>query len=263
MLFTLSGQISSNGKFFLEELDKLGRKRNIRWEGTRRENKLKGIWNNTQERKKYYFSLTGYTPPRPPDRLDSLRQATKEEFGVDIPRYRLFFDYLGFPVGAPCYYENLLDTSSVVVIPFPAIHQDTTYLYLRPEPYRMLRRMQRVIESPMVLGVSDAFRSSSTQSLLYQKYGKTRLEAPGYSEHHLGTAVDFNKITKSSPEFLWLLEHAFDYGWVPSNYFREQTYRIPQPEHWRYVGKATALAFREAWRVEIEQLIRQLKSEKD
>lgn len=258
-VYTLSGQISTNGRFSLEELDQLGRKRQVRWEGTRSKYQLTGIWNNRAKGQKYYFTLRAYAPPRAPDHIDSIQRATERQFGVLIPRYRIFEDYLGFPVGVPCHYERLLDTAEISVVAFPAINQDTAYLHLRPEAFRMLRRLQRLAEGEVVLGVKSAFRSTHMQRKLYKKYGEQRIEKPGYSEHHLGTSVDFAEVTEESPAFLWLLQHAFSYGWVPTYYFREQDYLMRHVEHWRYVGKMTALAFREAWRVEVEERIEQLE----
>lgn len=69
----------------------------------------------------------------------------------------------------------------------------------------------------------------------------------GYSEHQLGTAVDF-----STPElngslsgfgntdaYQWLLENAKDYGFVLS-YPEENEYYLFEPWHWRFVGTQLA-----------------------
>lgn len=101
------------------------------------------------------------------------------------------------------------------------------------------------------LRVASAFRSFDTQSSLKAEYRVTygagtanQFSADqGYSEHQLGTAVDFTTTTiggvlltfKSDPAYKWLLDNAYKYGFVLS-YPEGNTYYKFEPWHWRFVG---------------------------
>lgn len=105
-------------------------------------------------------------------------------------------------------------------------------------------------EAGQDLLVASAFRSFSTQSSLKNSYritygsGANAFSADqGYSEHQLGTAVDFT--TKKigavfsgfgkETEYQWLLENAHRYGFILS-YPAGNTFYKHEPWHWRYVG---------------------------
>lgn len=98
--------------------------------------------------------------------------------------------------------------------------------------------------------VASAFRSFATQSSLKAGYtsvygsGANKFSADqGYSEHQLGTAVDFTteklganfSLFASDPAYKWLLENAYNYGFILS-YPSGNTYYKFEPWHWRYVG---------------------------
>lgn len=101
------------------------------------------------------------------------------------------------------------------------------------------------------LRIQSAYRSFGTQANLKAAYRVTygtttanRFSADqGYSEHQLGTTVDFSTSKSAdlsssfdkTPEFAWLREHAHEYGFVLS-YPKGNTYYIYEPWHWRYVG---------------------------
>lgn len=85
----------------------------------------------------------------------------------------------------------------------------------------------------------------------YEKLGKTREEAemkaeeiimrPGYSDHNLGLAVDFNYVDDNFEDlkgFKWLKENAQEYGFIlryPKD--KEDITKVKyEPWHWRYVG---------------------------
>lgn len=101
------------------------------------------------------------------------------------------------------------------------------------------------------LRVASAYRSFGTQANLKAAYKVTygttaanRFSADqGYSEHQLGTTVDFTTVKTGdlsssfdkTPAFKWLTEHAHEYGFVLS-YPKNNKYYIYEPWHWRYVG---------------------------
>ena len=100
------------------------------------------------------------------------------------------------------------------------------------------------------LKVISAYRSFAEQGILKLDYtdtygnGANSFSADqGYSEHQLGTAVDFgmpgakNLQTKfaSSTGYAWLTANAYQYGFILS-YPPGNIYYQFEPWHWRYVG---------------------------
>ena len=120
-------------------------------------------------------------------------------------------------------------------------------------PY--LEKMMTAAEKDgLPLRVLSAYRSFGEQSLLKSSYarkygtGANAFSADqGYSEHQLGTTLDFT--TAENPESLatfgasdqysWLVRHAHEYGFVLS-YPKDNTYFQFEPWHWRFVGVALA-----------------------
>ncbi len=68
---------------------------------------------------------------------------------------------------------------------------------------------------------------------------------PGYSQHQLGTAIDFGSITDAfdaTPESRWLADHAWRYGFslsYPKGYEWLTGYRY-EGGRYRYIGRAAA-----------------------
>lgn len=104
------------------------------------------------------------------------------------------------------------------------------------------------------LMVKSAYRSFGIQSSLKNSYlvtygsGANAFSADqGFSEHQLGTTVDFTKESTGSlavsfentPEFEWLKNNAYKYGFVMS-YPKDNVYYQYEPWHWRFVGKDLA-----------------------
>lgn len=110
--------------------------------------------------------------------------------------------------------------------------------------------------------VISCFRTITRQTTLYnaevQKWlnqGYSEVDAktkagtivavPGTSDHNLGLAVDLNSVEESfenTRQFVWLQEHAAEYGFV-MRYPKDKqdiTKIIYEPWHYRYVGKEHA-----------------------
>lgn len=98
--------------------------------------------------------------------------------------------------------------------------------------------------------VISGFRSFSEQSSLKDNYkftygsGANKFSADqGYSEHQLGTTLDFTTMELGanftnfgkSNAYKWLLENAYKYGFIIS-YPKENSYYQFEPWHWRFVG---------------------------
>lgn len=105
------------------------------------------------------------------------------------------------------------------------------------------------------LQIGSAYRSFGTQAALKTQYkviyGAGTANAfsadQGYSEHQLGTTVDFTTLAsagalngfENKPEYPWLRANAHKYGFVLS-YPPNNAYYKFEPWHWRYVGVALA-----------------------
>ncbi|MDP2788577.1 MAG: M15 family metallopeptidase [bacterium] len=123
----------------------------------------------------------------------------------------------------------------------------------------VLSHLEDMIDSATNDGLSvkvlSAFRSFGTQSVLKANYTFTygagtanKFSADqGYSEHQLGTTMDFTTVTldgnlvgfEKTSEYVWLLGNAHKYGFVLS-YPAGNTYYKFEPWHWRFVGVSLA-----------------------
>ena len=108
------------------------------------------------------------------------------------------------------------------------------------------------------LYVTSGFRSGATQQSLFDYYtsvmglmeAERRSAYPGHSEHQLGTTVDVTGGTTpatsqtfgTTPEGMWIKEHAREYGFVLSYQEgkEEVTGYMYEPWHLRYVGEEVA-----------------------
>jgi D-alanyl-D-alanine carboxypeptidase len=131
---------------------------------------------------------------------------------------------------------------------------DARYWFHR-DAYGHLKRMLIDAKSEGVeIFVISAYRSfyaqSDLKSLYTVTYGKganTFSADQGYSEHQLGTTVDFTD-RETGPSFngfeetaayQWLVNNAHNYGFTLS-YPPDNEYYIFEPWHWRFVGVALA-----------------------
>lgn len=109
-------------------------------------------------------------------------------------------------------------------------------------------------EDGVLLQVVSAYRSFAAQTALKSGYrvrfgtGANAFSAEqGYSEHQLGTTVDFTTEAvggtfvgfDKTAEYEWLRKHAHRYGFVLS-YPKGNTYYQYEPWHWRFVGEKLA-----------------------
>lgn len=129
-------------------------------------------------------------------------------------------------------------------------------LQLIPQVVNHLEDMlEDAIDHGIKIYVQSAYRSFDTQEALKGQYSVTygpgsanQFSADqGYSEHQLGTTVDF--ITTgtggslagfdNTQAYAWLRENAYKYGFVLS-YPKGNTYYVYEPWHWRFVGEKLA-----------------------
>ena len=109
-------------------------------------------------------------------------------------------------------------------------------------------------QSDEQVSLRSGYRSYTTQKQLYARFGnKGTVTQPGTSEHQTGLAVDIDVnrrfMRETDRTYQCFEENAWRFGFILS-YPKGNTY-LPgadtfEPWHWRYVGKRTALLYREA-----------------
>ncbi|MCL4397767.1 M15 family metallopeptidase [Patescibacteria group bacterium] len=121
---------------------------------------------------------------------------------------------------------------------FPVRAEAATYLT------NLLAAMRR---RGLDITIDSTYRTYSQQKTIYDQRHRGNLTAApaGYSEHQLGTAVDFN-ILYPSAAWTWLDQNAQKFGFVMSyrsNQITRSGYTF-EPWHWRYVGVDLATKIR-------------------
>lgn len=123
------------------------------------------------------------------------------------------------------------------------IHSD-----VKPFFEKMVERAKR---DGINLRIISAYRSFDEQislksgyKVIYGAGTSNQFSADqGYSEHQLGTTIDFSTDTlglsftnfEKTPSYEWLLKNAYKYGFVLS-YPKGNSYYQFEPWHWRFVG---------------------------
>lgn len=136
------------------------------------------------------------------------------------------------------------------------------FLYNEEEPEKvdarvwpfLNRLLQDAQDDNIELYVASAYRSFDEQQSLKAGYtvtygsGANTFSADqGYSEHQLGTTVDFMTTGiggtldgfENTEAYEWLRDHAYQYGFILS-YPPNNTYYVFEPWHWRFVGEDLA-----------------------
>ncbi len=116
------------------------------------------------------------------------------------------------------------------------------------------KMMEDALDDGVELWVTSAFRSFDYQSQIKDSYtitygsGANAFSADqGFSEHQLGTTIDFTTRGlngglsgfQTTPAYQWLLDNAHKYGFTLS-YPEGNTYYVFEPWHWRFVGEELA-----------------------
>ena len=144
---------------------------------------------------------------------------------------------------------------SLVEIPSEFIYEKDKKIQIHA---KVLQHLTDLIQSAKNVGINlkiiSGYRSFGEQNNLKDAYtvsfgsGANKFSADqGYSEHQLGTALDFTTAElgsnftafEKSDAYKWFLENAYKYGFEIS-YPKGNTYYQYEPWHWRFVGKQLA-----------------------
>ncbi len=129
---------------------------------------------------------------------------------------------------------------------------------IMPEVLQMVRAARA---DGVTVTFSSTYRSYDYQQGLFARevrmYGKEMAEResahPGFSQHQLGTAIDFGTISdgyEKTREGEWVSAHAWEYGFTlsyPVGYEQVTGYRY-ESWHYRYITRPGALMQREFFR---------------
>ncbi len=147
-------------------------------------------------------------------------------------------------------------------VPLKLSDVDVKYLNIKNKQVQVhadiLPHLNAMLESAKSQGVEiqilSGYRSFSTQASLKSEYrtsygsGANKFSADqGYSEHQLGTTLDFTteKVGAvlagfdKTEAYKWMVLNAHKYGFILS-YPKNNAYYVYEPWHWRYVGVALA-----------------------
>ena len=161
-----------------------------------------------------------------------------------------FYDKYGFPIGGK---NRLLTSDGFVVRDFQldlesmigvscnaGNSQQYTNMYMHREALAQFEAMQAAARRDNIkLSICSAYRDYDYQKRVQRQYPGKAI-SPGYSEHHLGTAVDMADVWWGSNSYRWLKGNAHRFGFILS-YYRTQT--SGEANHWRYVGVDAARAY--------------------
>ncbi|WP_159459732.1 M15 family metallopeptidase [Scatolibacter rhodanostii] len=102
--------------------------------------------------------------------------------------------------------------------------------------YRSVAEQTSVLERAVTQRMSDGMNDDEAREDAFKT-----ISVPGYSEHHTGLAIDFNTVNREfadTDEYLWLQQHAEDYGFIQRYCSEKESITKIDEEvwHYRYVG---------------------------
>ncbi|MBM9537484.1 M15 family metallopeptidase [Desulfobulbus alkaliphilus] len=162
----------------------------------------------------------------------------------------MLIDGIVYPIPPP-WAGNKIEPSGNVVeklrkIPRELTH-DRTEIYLHEKAVAPLKAMtSAAAEEGVALEVHSGYRSARYQRTIIKQLmarGRTfddiirYVAPPGYSEHMLGTVVDFypsNWTFVDTEAYQWLRLHAGEYGFIETYHQNNRTGHPWEPWHWKY-----------------------------
>lgn len=137
----------------------------------------------------------------------------------------------------------------VVMLPIEYTFEESKIYVTAKTRDAFLEMVKAAREDGVELAVDSGYRSVQYQRRIFEKklyegenfYDVARWVAPpGYSEHALGTTLDFVPSDWSfcnTPQEKWLLEHAAEYSFVQTYPQKNKNRFSWEPWHWKYVDE--------------------------
>lgn len=166
------------------------------------------------------------------------------------PREVMLIDKVVYAIPPP-WTGNKIDVYGDVAPHLRSIPAELTYnrteIYLHAKALAPLKAMaSAAAEDEIALEVHSGYRSAGYQRTIIQKLmasGRTfddiirYVAPPGYSEHMLGTVVDFypsNWKFVDTEAYQWLRRHAAEYGFIETYHQNNRTGHPWEPWHWKF-----------------------------
>lgn len=156
--------------------------------------------------------------------------------------------------------ENYAPAKLATITPEYTYDQKRTYRFEADALPFLIDMVQDASADGKNILVVSAYRSFREQSALKSSYRVTYgagtansfSAEQGYSEHQLGTTIDFTTPIlganfaglDKSDAYVWLQENAYRYGFIIS-YPKSNGYYTYEPWHWRFVGVGLATKLHE------------------
>lgn len=184
-----------------------------------------------------------------PDRAESqLAQTPADNETIET----ITIDSVHYPVPAP-WKGNRVDAPKLAYEDFrqipPRFCKDGGKIYVTTETRKHLVEMlEQAEEDGFLIQAESGYRSAHYQKKIYKKMLQEGRDfddivryvaPPGYSNHMLGTAVDFSPSNwrfADTEQYLWLQEHGASFGFEET-YSETNEMKMPwESWHWQYVG---------------------------
>ena len=164
------------------------------------------------------------------------------------------YDQFGLPVGMKHRFVNnegqILGNFELLLEPLdgiwcsgvPGRRERSVYLHTAALPY--FRKMQAAAAREGIeLLVCSGYRGYDHQRKVREKLPH-KAAPPGYSEHHLGTAIDIHDVEWGDSSYAWLKKNAYRYGFILSYFRGHAVLGFPEEaNHWRFIGEEPAAAY--------------------
>ena len=165
---------------------------------------------------------------------------------IDGQTYSVPPPWIGSRIVAPEF-----DYTDFRQIPVEYTHMGSSIYILASAHGPLVEMLKAAKEDGIELKVESAYRSERYQKQIFKRMleeGRTfedivrYVAPPGYSQHVLGTAVDFfpsNWRFADTPDYAWLKENAGQFGFAET-YSRFNKMKMPwEAWHWNYTGSGT------------------------
>ena len=168
-------------------------------------------------------------------------QEPKETVIINDTEYAVPLSWRGHKITMPD-----LTFPAVELLPTELTKNGSKIYLLKKAHDALVAMINKAKQDNIILFVKSGYRSARYQNVIFQRLMKKGrafediacfIAPPGYSEHMLGTAVDFCPSDwrfANSSEYLWLKQHAGEFGFTETFPEERNNNKPWESWHWRY-----------------------------